>query len=85
MARYLIVKKYNLKPLAITLNNYFRTEIADINLKKILEKLDVDHIMVTPRWGIMKRLYKRFLENEGKGKYVLWILYSLQYCNLDHC
>lgn len=67
---YLIVKRFNLKPLAITLNNYFRTKIADKNLKRTLEVLDVDHIMVTPRWSIMKKLYKRFLENEGKGKYV---------------
>lgn len=67
---YLIIKKYKLKPLAITLNNYFRTKIADKNLKNILEKLDVDHIMITPRWSIMKKLYNRFLENEGKGKFV---------------
>ncbi len=26
--------------------------------------------MVTLKWGVMKKLYKRFLENEGKGKYV---------------
>lgn len=67
---HLVIKKYNLKPLAITLNNYFRTKIADRNLKTILRRLDVDHIMVTPRWSIMKKLYKRFLENEGKGKFV---------------
>lgn len=67
---YLIVKRYKLKPLAITLNNYFRTRIADKNLKMTLKKLDVDHIMVTPRWSIMKKLYKKFLENEGKGKFV---------------
>lgn len=67
---YLIVKRFKLKPLAITLNNYFRTKIADKNLKNTLQRLDVDHIMITPRWSIMKRLYKRFLENEGKGKYV---------------
>lgn len=33
---YIIVKKYNLKPFAITLNNYFRTKIADINLKAVI-------------------------------------------------
>lgn len=66
---YLIKTKFKLNPLAITLNNLFRSDIADQNLGKILEKLDVDHIMVNPRPGILKKLYKRFLENEGKGKF----------------
>ena len=67
---YLIKTKYKLNPLTVTLDNYFRSAQADQNLQRALKIADVDHLMITPRWSIMQKLYQRFLDNEGKGKFV---------------
>ena len=67
---YLVKMKYNLNPLTITVDNHFRSVQADRNLQRALKITDVDHQMITPRWSIMQKLYKRFLDNEGKGKFV---------------
>lgn len=67
---YLIRKRFGLKALGLTLNNYYRSPQADENLRRALEILDVDHLMVTPRWSLFRRLYKRFLEHNAGGKFV---------------
>jgi len=58
---HVIVKIYQMKPLAVTFNHNWYTETGKYNLWNILEKLSVDHIMFTPNRALVNKLAKRSL------------------------
>jgi N-acetyl sugar amidotransferase len=63
---YLCVEKYHLNPLCVTFDNGFLSENASENIKNIVGKLKVDHVLFKPEWPLMQRLYKHFLLTTGE-------------------
>ncbi len=62
---HVLVKKYGMKPLAVTFNHNWYTETGKFNLWNILEKLNVDHVMFTPNRALINKLTKRSLSKIG--------------------
>jgi N-acetyl sugar amidotransferase len=58
---HVIVKIYEMKPLAVTFSHNWYSETGKYNLWNILEKLNVDHIMFTPNGDLVNRLAKKSL------------------------
>ncbi|MCK4264799.1 N-acetyl sugar amidotransferase [Candidatus Babeliales bacterium] len=58
---HVLVKVYNMKPLAVTFNHNWYNEIGWYNLQNALEKFNVDHIMFTPNRKLVNRLAKSSL------------------------
>jgi len=54
-----------MKPLAVTHSHNWFSETGWYNLMNLLEKFNVDHIMITPNRDLVKRLAKRSLERIG--------------------
>jgi len=55
-----------MNPLGVTFDNGFLSKEASINIKKIVEKLNIDHVSFKPEWQVMQRLYKHFLFTTGE-------------------
>lgn len=55
---YLAVKKYGLKPLAVTFNNGLQTQLARNNIQNAAEHLGVDHITVAPNPRELQAMYR---------------------------
>jgi len=62
---HIIVKKYGLKPLAVTFSHNWFSKTGWYNLQNALEKMDVDHVMFTPSRSLVNRCAKRSLETIG--------------------
>lgn len=54
---YKLKKDYDLNLLAVTFDNGFITPHTFTNMKKVLEKMAVDHIVFKPRYDILKKIY----------------------------
>jgi N-acetyl sugar amidotransferase len=63
---YLCKVKYDLKVLAVNFDNGFQSEQAKSNMKKAVEKLDVDFIQYRPKFSLMKKLMRIFLLKTGE-------------------
>ncbi len=53
---------YKLRILAFTLDNGFIPERTYINIRNVVETLDVDHIFFKPRFNIIKKVFKAALK-----------------------
>lgn len=62
---HVIKHKYNMNPLAVTFSHNWFTETGKKNLELTIEKLDVDHIMFTPKRSLVNRLAKKSLSKIG--------------------
>tara|TARA_B110000027_G_C16122417_1_gene304114 strand:- start:10761 stop:11888 length:1128 start_codon:yes stop_codon:yes gene_type:complete len=62
---HILVKKYKLTPLAVTFSHNWFTKTGEYNLKNILERLEVDHMMYTPNRGLINKLAKKSLKMIG--------------------
>lgn len=62
---HVLVKRYGIKPLAVTFNHNWYSETGKYNLWNILEKLNVDHIMFTPNRALINKLAKQSLYKIG--------------------
>lgn len=49
---------YKLRILAFTFDNGFLPDRTFINIKSVVENMDVDHLLFKPRFDILKRLFK---------------------------
>ena len=58
---HVLTRKYGLKPLAVTFSHNWYGEVGWENLWNVLEKLDVDHIMYTPKRSLVNRIAKKSL------------------------
>ena len=58
---HVLVKVYKMKPLAITFNHNWYTEVGKYNLENILDKLNLDHLMFTPNKDLIDRISKQSL------------------------
>jgi hypothetical protein len=63
---YTMVRKYNLRALAINFNNGFRSQAAETNLHAIVNTLSIDYVSLKPNWTLMKDLYAAFLKGPGE-------------------
>src|SRR3990167_2495709 len=79
---YILTKKYNMRPLAVTFSHNWFTETGKRNLQRLLETFYVDHIMFTPNRGLVNRIAARSIEvigdscwhcHAGVGSFVLQI------------
>ncbi len=54
----LLKNKYKLNILAITLDNGFISEQAFLNIKNVVENLGIDHIIIKPRFDVLKKIFR---------------------------
>jgi N-acetyl sugar amidotransferase len=62
---HILVKVYGMTPLAVTFSHNWFTETGRYNLENCLERLNVDHIMYTPKRGLVNKLARKSLEMIG--------------------
>lgn len=62
---YVLVKKYGMKPLAVTFSHNWFSETGWYNLQNCLHQFNIDHIMFTPNRDLVNRLAKKSLEMIG--------------------
>lgn len=62
---HILTKVYGMRPLAVTFSHNWFTEVGKRNLENLLETFDVDHLMYTPRRGLVNRLARRSIEKIG--------------------
>lgn len=62
---YVLTQIYKLRPLAVTFNHNWYSEIGKRNLQNALEVFDVDHIMFTPRRSAINKLARKSLPMIG--------------------
>ena len=60
---YLLVKKYKLNVLAVTIDNGFLSEVVYNNIKKTVNVLSVDHIFFKPDENIYKKIFSYVFTN----------------------
>lgn len=65
---YQLVKKYKLRVLAFTLDNYFLAPEAHENIKKIVNRINVEHIFCRPDFGLVKELFKASVNESHRIK-----------------
>ena len=53
----ILKEKDRLRVLAITFDNGFLPERTFINIRKVTEKLDIDHYFFKPRFGLLKKIF----------------------------
>jgi N-acetyl sugar amidotransferase len=58
-----LVKQWGLRPLAVSLDNGYDTEIASANVKNLVKKLNLDHKVYTVDWGQFKDLQLAYLKS----------------------
>jgi hypothetical protein len=63
---YLCVTKYNLRPLAVTFENWFQSDEARQSIQNAIKKLGVGYVTYRPRWELIQRLYSLCLQNTGE-------------------
>ncbi len=56
---YVLKEKYKLKVLALTFDNGFIPKQTFENIRKVTEKLGVDHILFKPRFDTLKIIFRR--------------------------
>ena len=60
----LLKNKYRLRILAVSLDNGFISETAVANIKKITDKLGIDHIFFKPGWETLKKIFSKAATEE---------------------
>jgi len=58
----ILVNKYHLRVLAFTFDNGFLSEFAFQNIRAVLEGLNADHLLVRPRFDLLKRVFRASAE-----------------------
>ncbi|OGX15737.1 MAG: hypothetical protein A2166_03155 [Omnitrophica WOR_2 bacterium RBG_13_41_10] len=64
---YLLTKVYRLRVLAYTCDTGFLSEVAHNNIKNTVEKLNVEHIFLSPPSSIYKKIYSYILSRPNQG------------------
>lgn len=85
-ALYLAVKKYGLRPLAVTADHGALAPIARENMKRVVDRLGVDHLVIARDKEELKSLYRAFFRKTKNFCEVcyLTILNSLYQTAADH-
>ncbi len=59
---YQLRRKYNMRVLAFTVDNGFSTQFGTDNVKNALDKLQVEHIRITPDDEMLRKFYEKSLQ-----------------------
>ena len=59
---YLLKKVFKLKILAFTFDNGFIPKRTYVNIRNVVEKLDIDHILFKARFNVLKKIFKTALK-----------------------
>jgi len=62
---HVLTRVYGMKPLAVTFSHNWYSKTGWENLWNVLERLDVDHIMYTPKRSLVNRLARKSLPMIG--------------------
>lgn len=62
---HVLIKEFNMRPLAVTFSHNWFTPVGMYNLMNALEVFDVDHLMFTPKRSLVNRSAKRSVEAIG--------------------
>ena len=62
---HVLTRVYKMKPLAVTFNHNWYSEVGKWNLTNILEKLNVDHIMFSPNRAVINKIARHSLSMIG--------------------
>lgn len=62
---HVLVKEFGMRPLAVTYSHNWYSSVGMLNLLNCLETFDIDHIMFTPRRGLVNSLAKKSLSTIG--------------------
>jgi N-acetyl sugar amidotransferase len=62
---YVLTRIYGMRPLAATFSHNWFSPTGKRNLERLLETFDVDHIMFTPKRGLVNRLAKKSIAAIG--------------------
>jgi len=62
---HIVKNVYGLEPLCVTFSHNWYTETGKKNLTNLIEKFDVDHLMFTPKRGVIDKLAKKSLSVIG--------------------
>ncbi len=70
------LKRYypHLRVLAVTINQYFLNEKARMNIKSLIDKLDVDHLFITPRKSFQLKFYRHLILHRPPEGYKTGVL-----------
>ena len=68
---YLFKTKYRLRVLALSLDNGFISDTSLENIKKVTDKLGIDHITFKPKWDVLKKVFTHASVNELYSKKTL--------------
>jgi len=60
----LLKERYNLRILAYTFDNHFLSPLANENITKITNTLNIDHINFRPSWSMISSMFKTAAEEE---------------------
>lgn len=63
---YILVKEYNLKPLAFNFSNGFQHDDAVHNIENIVDQLGIDLVIYRPNGQLMRELMRAFLSKAGE-------------------
>jgi hypothetical protein len=63
---YLLAKEYGLNTLAVTVDVGVLTSLAKENIKRVPEKLGVDHVFVEPEKEFLKKLFRYYMFHPNK-------------------
>jgi hypothetical protein len=63
---YYLRQEYNLKILGVNFDNGYRSEYAIRNLEALVDKLEIDLVIVRPNKTFLKKLYAHFLRKQGE-------------------
>lgn len=58
---HVLTRVYGMKPLAVTFSHNWYSKVGWENLWNVVEKLDVDHIMYTPKRSLVNRMARKSL------------------------
>jgi tRNA(Ile)-lysidine synthase TilS/MesJ len=60
----ILKENYSLNILAITLDNGFLPEQTLKNIRNVVEKIEVDHILLKPRFDVLKKIFTECAKND---------------------
>lgn len=70
MVRRLQIEHPKLRLLAVTLHNGFMSPVAEANVRRLVERLDVDHLFIRPRRSFYLKLFRYTLTHiNERGAY----------------
>jgi N-acetyl sugar amidotransferase len=62
---HVLIKEFGMRPLAVTFSHNWFSAVGMYNLFNAIEKFDVDHLMLTPKRGLVNRIARKSISKIG--------------------